>query len=360
MEQKWIFDDGAMTRFRNYMEIISPSMEEVQMASFLRKKFQEVRAQVRTDVMGNVYGSFNTDDNLNLGIIAHMDTVAVQVTNILPNGFLQLRHIGLRPHTLLGQPMKVVTRQGIINGVIGFDPTSQYGQPKGLIDEDLWMDIGARDYKHAESMVRVGDLAVLTPRISEIGDDFISGTAIDDRIGLFIIGECMKWFAENPVKVNLNFIGSVQEEVGLRGSSIIASNTKLDACIILDVDYATDTPTPHENQMGKLYMGKGVGLHRKSDINPVLLRLATDIAENEKIAHQISLGRFIYGGTDSTAMQIQQTGIATLNLSIPCRYMHSPIEMLHKKDVESCVQLLIAIINDLSRTKKNSFIPGID
>ena len=360
MKPQWIFDNNALARFRSFIEIISPSMEEVSMAGFLRKMYHEADIQVKTDVMGNVYGLLNTDNALNLGIIAHMDTVAVQITNILPNGFLQLRHIGLRAHTLLGQPMKVVTRNGVINGVIGFDPTSQYGQPKGLIEEDLWMDIGAKDYEHAKSMVRVGDLAVLEPRFSEMGDTFISGTAIDDRVGLFIMSECMKWFTEHPTKINLHFIGSVQEEVGLRGSSIIASNAKLDACIVLDVDYATDTPTPHENQMGKLYMGKGVGLHRKSDVNPVLLQLAMNIAKDNEIAHQVSLGRFIYGGTDSTAMQIQQMGIATLNLSIPCRYMHSPVEMCNKKDIESCIQLLIALIDDLSRSKKNSFIPGID
>lgn len=360
MKPQWIFDNNALERFRSYVDIISPSMEEVPMANFLRGKWQEVGAQIKTDVMGNVYASLGSGNMLNLGIISHMDTVAVQITKILPNGFLQLRHIGLRPHTLLGQPMKVLTRNGVINGVIGFDPTSQYGQPKGLVDEDLWMDIGAKNYEEAKTMVRVGDLAVFVPRFSEMGNNFISGTAIDDRIGLFVMDECMKWVADNHVNVNLHFIGSAQEEVGLRGSSIIAANVKLDACIVLDVDYATDTLTPHENQMGTLYMGQGVGLQRKSDVNPVLLQMAVNTAEENGITHQISLGRFIYGGTDSTALQIQENGVATLNMSIPCRYMHSPVEMFHKNDVESCIQLLIALIDSLSHSQQYSFIPGID
>jgi len=360
MKPQWNFDNEALTRFNNLVDIVSPSMDEVPMANYLRNKWQKLGIQVKTDVMGNIYGAIGKGNALRLGIIAHMDTIAVQVTKILPSGYLQLRHIGLRPHTLLGQSMKVVTQKGIINGVIGFDPTSQYGQPKGLVEEDLWMDIGAGNYEEANSMVQVGDLAVLTPRFSELGNDFISGTAIDDRIGLFIMDECLSWFAAHPTKINLHFIGSVQEEVGLRGSAVIASNTKLDACLVLDVDYATDTPTPHENQMGSLYLGKGVGLHAKSDINPVLRRLALSIAKTNNIDYQISLGRFIYGGTDSTALQIQQSGIATLNLNIPCRYMHSPIEMCHKHDIESCIQLLIALVEEFSHNGKKTFIPGID
>lgn len=360
MRQKWVFDSDALARFHHFIDIISPSTEEIPMAKYLRERWQSSGIISKTDVMGNIYGSIGKGNALNLGIIAHMDTVAVQITKILPNGYLQLRHIGLRPHTLLGQPMIVVTSKGTINGLIGFDPTSQYGQPKGLVDEDLWMDIGAKNYEDACSMIQVGDLAVLTPRFCELGDGFISGTAIDDRVGLFIMDECLNWFVNHPTNVNLHFIGSVQEEVGLRGSTIIASNVKLDACIVLDVDYATDTLTPHENQMGTLYLGKGVGIHVKSDINPVLRRYAIDIAKEFGIDHQISLGRYIYGGTDSTALQIQQNGIATMNLNIPCRYMHSPIEMCHKHDIECCVQLLISVIEEFSRNKKNSFIPGID
>lgn len=360
MKPEWTFDSEALSRFRQFIEIISPSMEEVPMANFLRSKWKEAGAKIDTDVMGNVYASVGESNALNLGIVAHMDTVAVQITKILSGGMLQLRHIGLRPHTLLGQPMKVVTRQGIIDGVIGFDPTSQYGQPKGLVDEDLWMDIGATNYEQAAAMVQPGDLAVLAPRFAKMGSHFVSGTAIDDRVGLFVMDECLTWFSAHPVPINLHFIGSAQEEVGLRGSSVIASNRKLDACIVLDVDYATDTPTPHENQMGSLHMGKGVGLHVKSDVNAVLRRIALKVAKDNQTDHQLTLGRFIYGGTDSTALQIQQAGIATLNMNIPCRYMHSPVEMCHQHDIECCIQLLIALISELGRSGQHSFIPGID
>ena len=360
MSKKWIFDNRAFAHFQTLMDIVSPSMDEVPMATYLRDKWRQAGANVTTDVMGNIYASVGNGHPLNLGLIAHMDTVAVQITKILPGGHLQMRHIGLRPHTLLGQAMKVVTRNGIIEGVIGFDPTSQYGQPKGLVEEDLWMDIGAESYEEAEEMVQVGDLAVLAPRFVKMGPYALCGTAIDDRVGLFVIDECLTWFADHAVAVNLYFMGSVQEEVGLRGAAVTASNVKLDACITVDVDYATDTPTPHENQMGTLHLGKGVGLHVKADINPVLRRIALETACENNIPYQQSVGRFIYGGTDSTALQVQKAGIATLNANIPCRYMHSPVEMCDTRDIESCIRLIISLIEKLGRTGLCRFIPGCD
>lgn len=360
MKQQWTFNNDALVRLGELINIISPSMEERTMSSFLYHHWRDLGADVRTDVMGNIHATLGSGNTLNLGVVAHMDSVAVQVTKILPNGLLQMRHIGIKPHTLLGQPMKVLTRNGVIEGVIGFDPTSQYGQPKGLVDEDLWMDIGASSYEQACKMVELGDLAVFSPRLVEIGQDNLCGTAIDDRIGIFIMNECLKWFATHDTPINIHFMGTVQEEVGLRGAAVLAANTPLDACFILDVDYATDTLTPHENQMGALYLGKGVGLHRKSDNNPVLREICREVAEKEGIPYQLSLGRFIYGGTDGTSLQIQQKGIAVANLNIPCRYMHSPVEICNKLDIESTLQLLISTIHELAERKICSFIPEVD
>lgn len=356
------FDKQIDEGIHNLADIISPSMEEVAIANYLRQQWKEIGGDVQTDVMGNIYAFLEAKQKecLNLGIVAHMDTVAVQITNILPSGMLQFRHIGLMPHTLLGQPMKVLTKNGIIDGVIGFDPTSQYGQPKGLVLEDLWLDVGALNEETAVRMIEIGDMAVLAPRMVEMGDNYVCGTAIDDRIGIFIMSECLKFLSKKRPDINLYFIGSVQEEIGLRGASVIPDNIKLDACLVLDVDYATDTPASHENQMGKLSLGKGVGLHAKADNNPILRRVAVEVAEREEIPYQITLGRFTYGGTDTASMQIRHSGVATLNINIPCRYMHSPIEMCNKKDVESAIRLIISLVEELDRCQQRSFLPGID
>ncbi|MBQ9077712.1 MAG: hypothetical protein IJY31_07730 [Muribaculaceae bacterium] len=332
-------------------------MEERNMALYLRNEWLQKGAEVKSDVMGNVYASINNDDIIHIGLVAHMDTTAIQITKILDNGLLLFRSIGLRPYLLLGQNMNILTRSGTIQGVIGFDPTSYYGQPKGLIEEDLWLDIGANNYEDASYKVEVGDLAVLSPQISEMGDDIICGTCIDDRIGIFILNECLIQFKESALSVCLHCIGTTQEEVGLRGANVIASQCKLDACFVVDVDYATDTLTPHENQMGTLHLGKGVGIHIKSDNSPILRKIICDVASKNNIPHQKSLGRFVYGGTDATAVQLQCGGVATVNINIPCRYMHSPIEFCHKKDVESAIDIIMFTIQEIADKKINNFIP---
>lgn len=361
MEKEWIFDSSAYSRLNELMKIVSPSMDETAMAVFLKEKWKQCHnVEISMDVMGNLHAVINPQATIHVGLVAHMDTVGIQITNVCGNGLIQYRSIGLRPHTLLGQPMRVLTKEGIIEGVIGFDPTSQFGQPKGLVDDDLWLDIGAVSYDDAINRVAIGDLAVLTPRCSLFGDNCITGTALDDRIGVFVVSECMDWFLCHCSNVCIHLIGTTQEELGLRGASIVAAQYPLNACFVVDVDYATDTFTSHENQMGKLHLGKGVGLHTKADNNVVLHNIATKIAEQQKISYQNSVGRFLYGGTDATVIQLQYRGIATLNINIPCRYMHSPIEICNKHDVEAAIRLIIQCINYISEIQQSSFVPLID
>ncbi len=357
MSKSWTFDNAAYKRFLKLMMIVSPSMEEIAMARYLRTRWENSELEVSTDVMGNVHVIMNPNAPVHIGLVAHMDTVAIQITKICSNGLIQYRSIGLRPHTLLGQPMKILTNNGIIDGVVGFDPTSQYGQPKGLIEDDLWLDIGAVDYNDARSKVAVGDLAVLAPRCELLGGNCISGTGIDDRIGLFVIMECFEHFSHHIPDICLHLIGTTQEEIGLRGAAVIAAQHPLNACFVVDVDYATDTFTPHENQMGALHLGKGVGLHVKADNNPVLSKLADSIAEEFNIDYQKTVGRFVYGGTDATSIQLQYKGVATLNINLPCRYMHSPIEVCNKSDVENAIRLLTKCIERISVTQQATFIP---
>lgn len=355
--EKWCFEDRHLEHMSELVHIVSPSIEEHNMAAYLRSVWLGKGAEVKSDVMGNIYATMNNGGSIHIGLVAHMDTAAIQITRILGNGLLQFRSIGLRTHLLLGQNMRILTAKGVIQGVIGFDPTSQYGQPKGLVEDDLWLDIGACDYADASSRVEIGDLAVLSPQISKMGDEIICGTGIDDRVGLFILNACLEKFKEAAPAVCLHLIGTTQEEVGLRGAGVIASQCKPDACFVIDVDYATDTLTPHENQMGALCLGKGAGIHIKSDNNPVLRKLICDVASKNNIPYQKSLGRFVYGGTDATAIQLQCGGVATVNINIPCRYMHSPIELCHQRDIESAVDIIMHSIQEIADKRINNFIP---
>lgn len=360
MNRWWTFDESACKRFEALTAIVAPTTDEVPVADYLRESWAGEDTMISTDVMGNVHAVLRSPDTLKVGMVAHMDSVAVQITKILPNGMLLFRPVGLRPHILLGQPVVVLTANGYVHGVVGFDTTSQYGQPKGLVVEDLWIDIFAQSADDAGRLVSVGDFAVLEPRFRIENDGFISATSVDDRVGIFILTECLHYFRKCRPQVELHFFGSVQEEISIRGANTLLSQNPLDVCLVVDVDYATDIPTPHEEQMGRLWLGKGVGLHRKADNNPVLRRLFAETAITNEIPYQVSVGRSIAGGTDSCVIQLSGRGVATLNINIPCRYMHSPVEVCHRNDVESAINLIIGGINRIADLKNKTFIPGID
>lgn len=355
--EKWTFENRHFDQLSELIHIVSPSMKEGEMASYLRDKWKDAGGEVKTDILGNTYASFSKGKGINIGLVAHMDSVAIQITKILQNGFLKFRSIGLRTHLLLGQNMKVQTDGGLLHGIIGFDPMSQHGKNQGIGEEDLWLDIGVNSYEETASILEVGDMAILSPQLNRMDEHLISGTAIDNRIGLFILNECVELFNKYAFDICLHVIGSVQEEVGLRGANVIATQCELDACFIIDVDYASDTLVSYDNQMGSLCLGEGVGLHVKADNNPTLRKILCDVAKRNEISYQKSLGRFIYGGTDATALQIQSGGVATVNINIPCRYMHSPVEMINVQDVEHAINLIMYTLEEISTKQKSDFIP---
>jgi endoglucanase len=332
------------------------------MARYIRDKWDSIGIPSDTDVMGNIHACLgNMNASIHVGVAAHIDHPVVQITQILANGMLRMRTIGLNPHVLLGQCLIILSHENTIKGVVGFDPTSQYSQPKGLVLDDLWIDIGVDNYDEAKKLVEVGDFAVLAPNITHLSSDLITGTGIDNSIGIFILMEIAKHFYREKIDIALHLIGTVQEEAGLRGAQIHARKyNNLNACFVLDVDYATDTPLSHPDQMGELNLGNGVGLHVKADNNNVLRNLAIKLCGINELRHQVSVGRYLSGGTDATPFQLYANNTAVLNLNIPCRYMHSPIETINVKDVESAVNLQIAIIKELATKRYTSFRPGMD
>lgn len=343
---------SALSRLTSLIEIISPSMQEKEMITYLKNDWSFVapNGQITIDAIGNVEFSIRRNDSYpTLALAAHADTVCVQITNKVGNGKFRFRSIGCSPHMLLGQKVIIVNEAGDkYNGVIGFDATSQFGQPKGLVFEDLWIDIP--DSEHCKS-IDTGDLVVLKPHYVT-GGDYIISTALDDRLGLFVIGEILRWYSQCDSHINLTCVATTQEEVGLRGSQAFNFNYTPDAVIVLDVDYATDIPTSHEDQMGKLYLGHGPGVLRKADNSPILRNFIKSVAANCNIPLQTSLGRFVYGGTDCTSLQVVRDvkGFPVANITLPVRYMHSPVETASLADVAHAIELIKGVAEDMGTT----------
>lgn len=322
------------------------------MRNYLINSWQPLcgNGRIRTDAMGNLEYSVIRDSKYpTLALVAHADTICIQITQCSDDGKFRFRSVGASPHMLLGQRVIILNENGDrFRGVIGFDPTSQYGQPKGLVFEDLWIDV--LDTFHVGD-ISIGDLAVIKPDI-EICGDFASGTAIDDRIGLFVISEVLKRFSSEGTDwpVNLVCVATVQEEIGLRGSAMLDFSLSVDGIIVLDVDYATDTPTPHEDQMGRLYLNEGPGILRKADNSAKLRKYIKGVANENGLPLQVSLGRFLYGGTDAAPLQIarKEMGNNVCNMTIPCRYMHSPVETVSLNDVAVEIEIILATLKKLS------------
>lgn len=334
-------DDRALARLHDLVTIVSPTMFETPMTDFLSEKYADMGASMASDHMGNMLASFNNGAERTIALSAHADTIAVQITNILPNGYLQFRPIGPLPHTLLGQRVSILNWKGeVVDGVIGFDPTSQYGQPKGLVFDDLWIDICVPNKSAAIEHVRIGDLAVFTPCFQKRANNCISATALDNRVGLFIISEVANILAQQDANINLEIILTAQEEVGLRGSQIVKTLSKADSCIVVDVEYATDTLTPHCNQLSEVMLGCGPVLLHKADNNRELRNSLAEFASRSNIQIQHGVGRYPYGGTDATQMQVGLGGMPVVNIGIPCRYMHSPIETCSISDISNAINLI--------------------
>lgn len=344
--------DSALVRLTSLIEVISPSMQEQEMISYIKNDWHSVApdGQMVIDAIGNVEFAIRRNNSYpTLALAAHADTICVQITQKVGIGKYRFRSIGCSPHMLLGQKVIIVNEVGEkINGVVGFDATSQFGQPKGLVFEDLWIDVP--DSEHCQS-IDIGDLVVLKPNYVTDGDS-ITSTALDDRLGLFVIGEVLRWYSLCDSHVNLTCLATVQEEVGLRGSQAFNFSHAPDAVIVLDVDYATDIPTPHEDQMGRLCLGQGSGVLKKADNSPLLRNLIKSAASARDIPLQASLGRFVYGGTDCTSLQVIRDvrGFPVANITLPVRYMHSPIETASLSDVAHAIELIKGVAEDMSTT----------
>ena len=348
--------DNSFSRLRSLVEIISPAMQEGEMTSFLKQSWQSLvpSAHPYIDAVGNLeFAVIRHDSYPTLAIAAHSDSICVQITRADGTGKYRFRSIGCSPHMLLGQKVLIINEKGEkYDAVIGFDATSQFGQPKGLVFEDLWIDLINPDH---QDRVSPGDLVVLVPQLNKDGN-YISGTSLDDRLGLFIVDEILRWYASTDMPLNLICIATVQEEVGLRGSLAFDFHHRPDFVLVVDVDYATDIPTPHEDQMGRLYPGKGPGLLRKADNSQLLRNFIKNVASSNNIPLQVSLGRFLYGGTDCTSFQTLRDvkGYHIANITIPLRYMHSPVEIASLSDVSYAIILIKEVMKEMAKTSSSA------
>jgi len=318
---------------KRLLETFGPSGNEEAIREVIREEIKDYADEIKVDALGNLI-AVKKGNGKKIMVASHMDEIGIMVTNIDENGFLRFTNIGgVSPFTALYQ--RVMFADGTM-GVVGMEKLDEM---KDLALNKMFIDIGANSREEAMKKVNVGDVACFYAPFIQDGD-YIMSKALDDRIGCYVAIEALKALKNCPNEVY--FVFTVQEEVGLRGAKTAAYGIDPDMGIALDVTSTGDTPKarPMEVKMGK---GTAIKIKDLSILaHPTVKNLMIETAKENNIPYQLEILEF--GGTDSGAIHLTKSGVPSGVISVPCRYVHSPSEMVSVKDVESSIELLVKVL----------------
>jgi endoglucanase len=314
--------------------------------------------EVYTDVHGNAIAALNPTGKPRVMLAGHCDEVGFMVNFINDEGFIYFAAIGgVDAGLVSARRVKIFTEKGIINGVVGrkaIHMMDQEERKKVPEMHKLWIDIGAKDKKEAEKLVSIGDPIIFNVGFEMLRNDLAVSRGFDDRIGSFAVAETLRILAGKKPKAAVYAVSTVQEELGMRGARTSAFGIDPDVGIAVDVGNASDFPGADKQKVGEMKLGMGPVIVKGANINPVVGKGLLATARRGKIPFQ-TLGAPRATGTDANAMQINRAGVAAGLVSVPNRYMHTPVEMISLSDLDNTSKLIAAYIMGL--TPKTDFTP---
>lgn len=331
---------------------------EQQVQQVIREFSQQFADSVETDVHGNVIASVNPNGGVRILLDAHCDQIGLIVRHIDDQGFIRVSPVGgWDMQILLGQKMLVHTKGGSVPGVIARKPIHLLSDAERKTVpkiHEMWIDIGSASQAETREIVRIGDSVTPEPSLRELRNGRLSGVCMDDRTGIWVIMNALKIVAERKPEAAVFAVSAVQEEIGLRGAQTSAYNVNPDVAIAVDVTHATDCPGIDQNEFGKIVIGGGPVVVRGANANPGVFDLLMETAERNDITVQINaLAR--PASNDGAAIQVSRGGCATGLVTLPNRYMHSPVELVAESDLEEAARLLAEFC--LAVNDQSSFIP---
>jgi endoglucanase len=348
----------SLTFLEELVNAPSPSGFEQPAQSVVRGYIGEQAHDVTTDVMGNVIASLNPDGKPRVMLAGHCDEIGFMVRYITDEGFIHFSPIGgVDAHLVPGQKVYVRGSGGQTLGVVGkkaIHLMEADERRKVLQFHQQWIDIGASSRKDAEKRVSVGDPVTFATEFERLNGNIAVARGFDDKMGSFVVMEALRLASRGKPKAALFAVSTVQEEVGLRGATTSAFALEPDVAIAVDVTHATDYPDADKKRFGETKLGGGPVLHRGANMNPVVTRMLISAARKAGIDHQM-IGVPGRSGTDAWAMQLVRGGTASAVVSVPLRYMHTPIEVLDLRDLVAAAKLLAAFVTAL--TPQADFIP---
>jgi len=326
---------------KTLVEIPGPSGYESQVRNQIREWIEPLVDELRVDPLGNLVAVRKQTDAPRLMLVAHMDEIGLMVTHVDQQGFARFVALGgVMPIHCVGGRVRFLNG---VQGVIGVEknPTSSEIPPL----EKMFIDVGASSAE--DCPIRIGDVAVFDRSFVDLGKRVVS-KAMDDRVGVAVLIEALRRIEKSVFEIY--FVFSVQEEVGVRGATVAAFGVEPDLGLAIDVTATGDTPKGHRMEVR---LGKGPAIKIRDAgmlADPRLIQWMVQTAEKARIPYQREILEF--GGTDARAIQLSRSGVPAGVLSIPCRYVHAPSEMVDMEDVENAVKLLINLLQTAPRLEQ--------
>lgn len=343
---------------KSLQETPSPSGFEQPVQRIVRKRMKAFADKIDTDVHGNVICGLNPKGTPRVMLAGHCDQIGLMVNYIDDNGYIFVSAIGgIDQSVLPGSRVVVHSRHGPIDGVIGRKPIHvMKPEERGAKIEirELWVDIGAKNRKETEQVVAVGEPITFRLEMVHLGGELVTSPAFDNKCGTFVVMEALRLCAEKNIKCALFAVSTVQEEVGLRGARTSAYSVDPQVGIAVDVTHATDFPDIDKRVNGDIKLDAGPVISIGANINPPLERLLVQTAKAKRIPFQREAAPG-GTGTDANVMQLSRAGVATALVSVPNRYMHTPVEVVSLADLEATARLVAETVARIDKT--SSFIP---
>ncbi|UCG38166.1 MAG: M42 family metallopeptidase [bacterium] len=307
--------------------------------------------EIRVDVHGNCIAVLNPGGSPRIMLAGHNDEIGFMVKYISDDGYISFASIGgVDIHLVPARRVIIHAAKGPVAGVVGrkpihlIDPQARASQK--LEWHQLWIDIGAKDRKEAEKRVALGDPVTFPDGFEVLDGSKVIGRAFDDKAGSFTVSEVLRLLRGVKIRAAVYGVSTVQEELGLRGGKTSAFGIDPEVGIAVDVTFASDHPDVEKKQVGEVSLGKGPVIARGPNINPRVFEGLMKLAGARKIPHQVEPAPRATG-TDANVIQLTRSGVAAGLVSIPNRYMHTPVEMVDLNDMENAAKLLAAYVQSL-------------
>lgn len=352
MAEQSILNDSSLEFLEKYLNNAAPTGYEWEGQNLWMEYLKPYVDTFITDTYGTAVAVINPEADYKVVIEGHADEISWYVNYISDKGLIYVIRNGGSDHQIA--PSKVVnihTKKGIVKGVFGWPAihTRSRVKEEPPKPDNIYIDIGAKDKEEVEKMgVHVGCVITYPDEFHILNGNKFVCRALDNRMGGFMIAEVARLLHENGIKLpfGLYITNSVQEEIGLRGAEMITETIQPNVAIVTDVTHDTTTPMIDPKKQGLAEIGKGPVIAYAPAVQQRLRDLITDTAEQKKIPFQrAALSRAT--GTDTDAFAYSNGGVASALISLPLRYMHTTVEMVHRDDVENVIKLIYEALQNI-------------